>query len=294
MAKASERDRYKYGVCTNRDKDGKPCPKCDSKEVQKIRMGQDFVCEECKEAIRQVPPPKQSSSLGKIIGIVTVIIIVCSGVAAYFIFGKSESQPILVSSISLNETSVTLDEGESHFVEASFLPIDAENKIIIWSSSDPTVATINDGNITALKAGSTTIKAEIKDESSLSTDCEVIVQKITSEPEKIENVEMGKDKIKKENPNPTMPQSSIDTTLGGKTTITINGNRYIGQVKGGKAHGQGTLTYNSRTLISKRDMKNRYAEAGQYVIGEFYEGELVHGTLYDRNNDPIEQIRIGR
>ena len=38
MARPSERDRYKYGICTNRDKNGEgtPCPKCESKEVQKV------------------------------------------------------------------------------------------------------------------------------------------------------------------------------------------------------------------------------------------------------------------
>ena len=59
MARPSERDRYKYGICTNRDKNGEgtPCPKCESKEVQKVRAGQDFVCEECKEPLRMVPSP---------------------------------------------------------------------------------------------------------------------------------------------------------------------------------------------------------------------------------------------
>ena len=33
MARPSERDRYKYGICTNRDKNGEgtPFPKCESK-----------------------------------------------------------------------------------------------------------------------------------------------------------------------------------------------------------------------------------------------------------------------
>ena len=45
MARPSDRDRYKYGICTNRDKggEGTPCPKCESKEVQKVRGGQDIV-----------------------------------------------------------------------------------------------------------------------------------------------------------------------------------------------------------------------------------------------------------
>jgi len=87
MAKASERDRYNYGVCTNKDKDGQICPKCESKEVQKIRKGQDFFCVECTEALRKVPPPK-SPSPWKWIFIIAGIVIVL-GVGGYFIWSQA-------------------------------------------------------------------------------------------------------------------------------------------------------------------------------------------------------------
>jgi len=89
MAKASERDRYEYGVCINRDRDGKPCPKCESKEVQKIRKGQDFICEECKDPMRKVPPPKSKTPLGMITGIAVAAIIVC-GLVVYLLFFNSD------------------------------------------------------------------------------------------------------------------------------------------------------------------------------------------------------------
>ncbi|MDR1403489.1 MAG: hypothetical protein LBJ60_07310 [Tannerellaceae bacterium] len=111
MAKVNERDKYRYGVCTNRDKDGKPCPKCESKEVQKIRKEQDFVCEECKEAIRQVPPPRQSTSWGKI-GIIVVALGIVGGAAAYFLWSKSGTEypePLPGPTIS-GETSVTSED----------------------------------------------------------------------------------------------------------------------------------------------------------------------------------------
>jgi ribosomal protein L37AE/L43A len=229
MARAAERDRYKYGVCTNRDKDGKPCPKCESKEVQKIRMGQDFVCEECKESMRQVPPPKQSAPLGKIIGIVVAVVIILGGAASYFfIFKKNDSlEPAIVTG-----------------------------------------------------------GPEIIDEPALVINVDSVSGTEVSEPPKSEP---GEDKSIKANPK-TDP---VDVAVT-KTTISVKGGSYTGQEKGGKPHGQGTLTYNSRTRISMRDMKERYAEAGQYVIGEFYEGELVQGKLFDTNNDPIESIIVGR
>ena len=81
MARPSERDRYKYGICTNRDKNGEgtPCPKCESKEVQKVRAGQDFVCEECKEPLRMVPPPKEGPNK-KLIGGIVAAVVVLGGV----------------------------------------------------------------------------------------------------------------------------------------------------------------------------------------------------------------------
>jgi len=111
---------------------------------------------------------------------------------------------------------------------------------------------------------------------------------ITSEPV-VEPVEPEKREVKKEDSE----LASTGTTVS-KTTVSVKGGSYIGQVKNGKPHGQGTLTYNSRTRISTRDMKERYAEAGQYIIGEFYEGELVQGKLFDKDNEPVESVILGR
>lgn len=97
MARPSERDRYKYGICTNRDKNGEgtPCPKCESKEVQKVRGGQDFVCEECKEPLRMVPPPKEGPNM-KMIGGIIAAVVVLGGVGLRIAFsgGEKASDPI--------------------------------------------------------------------------------------------------------------------------------------------------------------------------------------------------------
>jgi len=102
MAKASERDRYEYGVCINRNKDGKPCPKCESKEVQKIRKGQDFICEECKEPMRKVPPPKSSAPMGMIKGIIVAAVIVL-GLGAYLLISNIGKDKALTSTVTAPE-----------------------------------------------------------------------------------------------------------------------------------------------------------------------------------------------
>ena len=97
MARPSERDRYKYGICTNRDKNGEgtPCPKCESKEVQKVRGGQDFVCEECKDPLRMVPPPKEGPNMKMIGGIIAAVVVLGGvGLGIAFSGGEKTSDPI--------------------------------------------------------------------------------------------------------------------------------------------------------------------------------------------------------
>jgi len=73
-----------------------------------------------------------------------------------------------------------------------------------------------------------------------------------------------------------------------------NGDRYVGEMKNGEMHGLGTLYYNSDQIISEKDLKKRKALKGDYLIGEWYEGRVVNGKLFDSNNSQKEVIIIGR
>ncbi|AEF83125.1 Ig-like domain-containing protein [Leadbettera azotonutricia] len=65
--------------------------------------------------------------------------------------------PITVESVSLNEASLELTVGDTEALTAEVLPTTADNKSVSWSSGDPTVATVTDGLVTAVGAGSTVI-----------------------------------------------------------------------------------------------------------------------------------------
>lgn len=70
------------------------------------------------------------------------------------------SKTIALTSISLENSSLTLDEGGSSKLIIIFTPSDATDKKTTWKSSDPGVATVdNNGNVKAAKAGTTTIIA---------------------------------------------------------------------------------------------------------------------------------------
>ncbi|WP_413854834.1 hypothetical protein [Candidatus Ruminimicrobium bovinum] len=70
---------------------------------------------------------------------------------------------------------------------------------------------------------------------------------------------------------------------------------FKGNLKNGQPHDvNGTMTYTSRHLIDSRDPQKRYAEPGDYVIGEFSDGKLVQGVWYDRTNTVKGSIIIGK
>ena len=83
---------------------------------------------------------------------------------------------ILCSSISLDNTSVMMNAGETMQLTATVLPEDAANRTVTWTSSDDAIATISDnGLVTALASGTATITATTCDGSNLSASCNVIV-----------------------------------------------------------------------------------------------------------------------
>lgn len=82
--------------------------------------------------------------------------------------------PVKVSDVKLNQTSLTLTVGGSKTIVATVSPNDAANKSVTWSSSNTSVATVTNGKITAKRAGTATITVTTVDGKKVAT-CEVTV-----------------------------------------------------------------------------------------------------------------------
>ena len=175
--------------------------------------------------------------------------------------GKEENVNI-VTAVSLNKTTLSLKTGGSEQLIETVYPQDATNKEVNWSSDNPTVAKVNStGLVTAETKG--TAKISVTADGGKTAICTVTV---------VDNGGGG----------------------GGSGTVPVTGGSYTGELKNGQPHGMGTIRYNSHTLIDSRDPKNRYAEAGHYITGEFYNGRLVQGKWFDKNNNQLETIILGR
>lgn len=89
--------------------------------------------------------------------------------------------PTKIESISLSKTQVSLVLGNSERIQAIVLPNTATNKELIWESENKNIVSINEGLITAVGIGSTTIKAMANDGSGVFATCFVIVNPISVE-----------------------------------------------------------------------------------------------------------------
>ena len=87
-----------------------------------------------------------------------------------------EAKNIPVTGVLLDKTSYEMTEGEEFTLTATINPENATNKNVSWSSSNSSVATVDNGKVTALAPGQTTITAITEDGGKTAT-CEVIVNK---------------------------------------------------------------------------------------------------------------------
>ena len=120
----------------------------------------------------------------------------------YAIWQENAPAVVAVTEVSLSKTALIMAEGSSDTLIATVIPDDATDKTVTWTSSDDAIATVNDGTVTAVKAGTATITASAGDKSAC---CTVTVQAAPA-------------------PDPTAPQIVIEdlrVTQGETFTVPV-------------------------------------------------------------------------
>lgn len=112
---------------------------------------------------------------------VEYLISASTGATVTYVVTITEADEVKARSISLNKTELPLKEGETAPLVATVLPEDADNKTVTWSTSDSTVATVENGIVTAIIAGTATITA--KDAEGHEATCTVTVKGVEPLPE---------------------------------------------------------------------------------------------------------------
>jgi len=85
--------------------------------------------------------------------------------------------PINTTSITLNKTSLELTIGEEETLTYIIEPENATNKDVEWKSTNPEIASVDNGKVKAILVGMTTIEVSTKDDKSKAT-CSITVNPV--------------------------------------------------------------------------------------------------------------------
>ena len=100
----------------------------------------------------------------------------------------SVSVVVDVTSITLSETNVSMEKGASKTITAIIHPDDATDKELTWSTSNPNVATVENGTIKAINGGEAVITVKANDgkvKATCNVSVTVPVQSITISKEQL-------------------------------------------------------------------------------------------------------------
>ena len=141
--------------------------------------------------------------------------------------GKIVTDEVKVTSISINEHSVNLKQGETFQLIATVQPDNATNKKVIWSSSNETIASVSqDGLVTVNSAGEANITVTTED-GGFSTNAIVTV---TKKQDDYTSLIIGKWKMTSGNANATHVTYKNDGTFE-YTSTEDNSYKEVGKYK---------------------------------------------------------------
>ena len=82
---------------------------------------------------------------------------------------------IPVTGITLDYSTISLDVGDSMMLAASVTPSNATNNVVLWESSNTSIAKVENGYVTAVASGNCTITAKSAENNSIKATCSVAV-----------------------------------------------------------------------------------------------------------------------
>lgn len=154
-----------------------------------------------------------------------------------------DSSAIQSTGISLDKTSLDMNVGDDNTLTPTIVPNNATNKTVKWTSSDSSIATVDDnGKVTAVKGGSVTITATTTDGGNQSAACTINVK----------------------NPNDGNALLTVTFTDGQERTYDITMSQFNDFITwyNNRANGQGNFTYS----FSKAPGSSAYTKRTEYLI----------------------------
>lgn len=280
----------KKGVCKNYGE----CDLADERKIQEVDSA-DFVCEECGRSLSEceggnkkttAPNPKKKFLIAGIAGLA----VIGGGIAAIFgLSGKDTPDGRTIKDVSLSKSQDSLVVGNNDTLKAFVSPIGVTSTLK-WASSDTTVLKVENGIVTAVGEGNAKIGVQVQENKELKAFCSYTVTKadIIIDDSIVTEVEDTISSKPKEN-----KKKSLSSQNGNVTNMSVANGKYTGPTKNGKPHGLGKLVFTRTAVINRSDSKQRTAQAGEYVQGQFVNGTFTIGKHYDAYGNLIQSLNFG-
>lgn len=115
------------------------------------------------------------TSAGLRLSDLTVTYEVTGETTVYSNYCTTVAAPVAVTDVTLNKNSATLEVGDTETLTATIAPNDATNKNVTWTSSNTSIATVENGIVTAVGVGSATITVTSVADNTKTATCSVTV-----------------------------------------------------------------------------------------------------------------------
>lgn len=209
----------------------------------------------------------------------------------------------LVTSISLNKSTVTTVVGRTFALKATVKPSNATYKTAKWTSSDESIAIVDSkGNVTALKEGNVRITATANDSSNKSASAYVIVQpRVPASSVTIINQNLtmvvGETTTLQKAINPIASNDRVTWETDNKTVATVNKSTGKITAKNPGIASVTVMTESGRTATTKVTVVGlnttklnleQYSSYTLSVIG------INSGVSWDISDSRIAEVRNGR
>ena len=153
---------------------------------------------------------------------------------------EDPEDPIVVTGITLDKTTATVEEGATVTLTATVTPGNATDKTVTWSTSNETIATVSGGVVTGVKAGEVTITAKAGDKSATCT-VTVTAKQSTEDPDDpiaVEGITLDKTTATvEEGATVTLTATVTPENATDKTVTWSTSNEAIATVSGGVVTG---------------------------------------------------------
>ncbi len=199
-----------------------------------------------------------------------------------------EKEPVAVTGVALSQASLTLTEGDTQTLSATVQPSNADNKSVSWSSSNASVASVQDGLVTAHQAGSATITVKTADGGKTATCSVTVTAKVVA----VAGVSLDKTSLElTEGEEVTLKATVTPDNASNKNVTWTSSNPEVATVENGKvtAVKAGTTTITVTTVdgakTAKCEVTVLYGKPNEAII---FADEIMKGMCvkaFDTNGD---------